>query len=48
MQIKYQIYSLNNPITNEIKYIGVTKNLLSKRLSQHIGDCKKKSKLIQK
>lgn len=38
----YKIYCLKHPITNEIKYIGLTKNELCKRLSQHISDVYKK------
>lgn len=34
----YQIYSLNCPITDEIKYIGQTYTSLKKRLNKHISD----------
>lgn len=37
MQSKvYKMYSLKNPITNEIRYIGITSVRLNARLSQHI------------
>lgn len=31
-----KIYTLSCPITNNIRYVGVTKNTLSKRFSQHL------------
>lgn len=31
-----KIYTLSCPITNEIRYVGITKNSLSKRFSQHL------------
>lgn len=34
----YKIYSLNDPLTNEIRYIGYTKGSLKKRLKEHIYD----------
>ena len=37
-----KIYTLTDPITNEIRYIGVTKSSLNKRLCGHIHDCKSK------
>jgi len=33
-----KIYTLSCPITNNIKYVGITKNSLSKRLSQHLAE----------
>ena len=33
---QYQLYHLCHPETNEIKYIGITKNGLSKRLRNHL------------
>lgn len=33
---EYKIYSLKSPLSNEIRYIGVTINKLNSRLSQHI------------
>jgi hypothetical protein len=44
---KYEIYQLKDPITNEIKYVGVTTNGLSKRLSQHISDVKRRPELYK-
>ena len=38
---EFKIYCLKSPDTLEIKYIGVTVNTLSARLSQHIFDSKK-------
>jgi hypothetical protein len=38
---KVFIYSLANPETNEIRYVGKTKLFLAKRLSQHIANIKK-------
>jgi len=35
-----KIYKLLHPITNEIRYIGKTKNVLSKRYSEHIARAK--------
>jgi hypothetical protein len=37
-----KIYSLANPITNEIRYIGTTSGPLNSRLSQHKWDSKNK------
>lgn len=37
---EYKIYSLNDPITDEVRYIGKTVSLLSKRLSSHYKDKK--------
>jgi len=39
----YKIYSLNCPLTNEIRYIGYTSLSLEKRLSNHISESSKKS-----
>ena len=36
-----KIYKLLDPITNEIRYIGKTKNVLSKRYNEHISRAKK-------
>lgn len=38
---KVFIYSLSNPETDEIRYVGKTKLFLAKRLSQHIANIKK-------
>lgn len=35
---EYKIYSLNDPNTNEVKYVGKTVSPLSKRLSSHYRD----------
>jgi hypothetical protein len=40
--MKYiKIYKLIDPITNEIRYIGKTKNILSKRYNEHMSRAKK-------
>lgn len=44
---QYKIYCLKNPTTNEIKYVGVTVNDISKRLSQHISDTVKNPQLYK-
>lgn len=36
-----KIYTINCPITNEIKYVGKTKQKLKTRLSQHINNTKR-------
>lgn len=36
--VKYKIYTLNDPDTNEIKYVGKTTQSLKKRLAQHIRE----------
>lgn len=41
---KAKIYTLNCPITNEVKYIGKTESELSKRLNQHLYYIKKVNK----
>ena len=38
---KFLIYTLKDPVTLEIRYVGVTSTTLSARLSQHIYDSKK-------
>ena len=35
---QYKIYSLNDPITNEVRYVGKTVSPLYKRLSSHFRD----------
>ena len=46
---KYKIYTLNNPLTGEIKYVGVTTGALNTRLSQHIYNGKKgKNTIVSK
>lgn len=35
--IKYKIYTLSNPLTNEIRYIGQTQNTLKSRLQCHLN-----------
>jgi group I intron endonuclease len=40
-EINYKIYSLNDPITGEVRYIGLTFNSLKQRLKSH---CSEKSK----
>lgn len=41
---EYKIYSLNDPITNEVRYVGKTVSALYKRLSSHYRDKKKSYK----
>jgi len=43
MENKYKVYGLIHPKTNQICYIGYTKQLLNKRLSQH--NCPKKNNM---
>jgi hypothetical protein len=38
--MKGKIYSLKDPITNKIKYVGQTKFSLIKRLNEHIRNCR--------
>jgi hypothetical protein len=38
----FKIYSLNDPITNQVRYIGFTTAKLNMRLSQHIWNSKNK------
>ena len=40
-EIKYTIYKLIDPITNEVRYVGLTFNTLKQRLKSH---CSEKSK----
>lgn len=42
-KLKYKIYSLNCPLSKEIRYIGVTTISLKRRLTQHIYEGKHKS-----
>ncbi len=39
--MSWSIYTLSDPITKEIRYIGVTRNSLNKRLSGHIKDAQR-------
>lgn len=39
--MKYQVYTLTDPRTNIVKYVGKTQESLAKRLSKHIYDSKK-------
>ena len=43
-EIKYTIYKLIDPITNEIRYIGLTFNDLKQRLKSHCSDVNKTHK----
>ncbi len=43
--MSYQIYTLSDPITNEIRYIGFTSKILEKRLHQHIHRAKYHTKV---
>ena len=38
MEKKYTIYKLIDPITNDIRYIGLTFNTLKQRLKSHLSD----------
>lgn len=40
MGTKYKFYCLKNPVTNEIRYIGLTKRSLEKRLIEHLSNFK--------
>ena len=42
MTEKAKIYSLNDPNTNEVRYIGMTTKELSRRLKEHISESKNK------
>lgn len=43
-EIKYTIYKLIDPISNEIRYIGLTSNSLKQRLKSHLSDSGKTHK----
>lgn len=49
-EIKYTIYKLIDPETNEVRYIGLTFNTLKQRLKSHFYDKSKshKSNWVQK
>jgi len=40
-EIKYTIYKLIDPITNEVRYIGLTFNSLKQRLKSHCSEHEK-------
>lgn len=42
--IMYNIYTLSNPITGEIRYVGFTSQLLRKRLASHLLEARKDRK----
>jgi hypothetical protein len=51
---EYKIYTLNDPLTNEVKYVGRTTQKLSDRLRKHIniiyeekGDTKRKNWILE-
>lgn len=46
--MNYKIYTLNHPVTNEIRYIGYTVESLKERLRCHIKDCNYKNKKSHK
>lgn len=46
--MKAIIYTLRDPITNEIRYIGKTKRTLNYRLTQHIQECLKRKMITYK
>ncbi len=39
----YKIYTLTDPITLQIRYVGITKGLLSSRLAKHMNNAKYKT-----
>lgn len=43
-EIKYTIYKLIDPISNDIRYIGLTFNTLKQRLGSHLGETGKSHK----
>ena len=43
-EIKYTIYKLTDPISNEVRYIGLTFNDLKQRLKSHLSDSGKTHK----
>lgn len=43
-EIKYTIYKLIDPITNEVRYIGLTFNSLKQRLKSHLSEKSKSHK----
>lgn len=43
-EIKYTIYKLIDPITNEIRYVGLTFNPLRQRLKSHLSESSKSHK----
>ena len=47
MKNNYSIYKLIDPITNNVRYIGVTTNSLKNRLYQHKYNSKKLKKNLQ-
>jgi len=47
-KIRYHIYILKHPITNEIRYVGQTKNTLSNRLYDHLYEARKRKNLTYK
>jgi len=46
METKYTIYKLIDPITNEIRYIGLTINTLKQRLKSHMSENGKSHKIM--
>jgi len=40
----YSVYTLSCPITNVVKYVGITQQILSKRLMCHCSDIKGNNK----
>jgi hypothetical protein len=36
----YKVYTLEDPITNNIRYIGITKQTLAQRITKHLNDTK--------
>jgi hypothetical protein len=49
-EIRYTIYKLTDPVTNDVRYIGLTFNTLKQRLDSHMSEKSKshKSNWIQK
>lgn len=46
--MKIIIYTLRDPITDEIRYIGKTKRTINYRLTQHIQECLKRKMITYK
>lgn len=38
--MNYKVYTLEDPITSEIRYIGITKQTLNQRFTKHLNDAK--------
>lgn len=47
MSFTYKIYTLKNPVTNKIFYIGITYEKIERRLKAHISKSKKGKHKVQ-